>query len=148
MLTRRFQMLEKKQKECEKAKKRIRETLFLFFSCRMKSLFGQSVHQNSIWLLREVEAKLGWVGGVRGCFFPGCSAPAGRSLKEKLRNERKGTSKLDPCHRGPQSDHLQIRQQALIKNVSSPSVPSTPLSPPSSFPPGGVRGGDGLGIGG
>lgn len=92
---------------------------------------------------------MGWVRLRRGraCFFPGCSAPAGRSLKEKHGNERKGTSKLDPCHRGLQSDHLQIRQQALIKNVLSPGIPSTPLPlPPSSLPPPAQVGGGKLGM--
>lgn len=46
---------------------------FLFFlSSRMKSLFSRSVHQNSIWLLREVEGG-GWVGlgcGGERLFFP------------------------------------------------------------------------------
>lgn len=70
----------KKTKECAKTKKRMRETLpeflpvfssLFFFSCRMKSLFSRSVHQNSIWLLREVEGKLGWVGlGGERLFFP------------------------------------------------------------------------------
>lgn len=97
LLTRRLQMLEK-TKECAKARKRVRVfSLLYFFPRRMKSLFSRSVHPNSIWLLREVEGKLAWPG----CFFPGCPAPAGRSLKEKLGNERKGTSKLEPCHRGP-----------------------------------------------
>lgn len=115
----------------------------------MKSLFSRSGAIIKIPFGSCVRWRAGWVRlrWVRGCFFPGCSAPAGRSLKEKHCNERKGTSKLGPCQRGPQSDHLQIRQQALIKIVSSPSIPSTPNPSPSSTLPRARWGVGGWGVG-